>query len=70
MIRTFLDILFTSLIFTLIFFISYEILVIFKITIALSWYTFFIIGFSQTILLRLFGRLIGSKNVSKQVFKN
>jgi hypothetical protein len=67
--RIFLDLFFTTLIFAVIFLISYKIASFITETTALKWYVYLLIGFLQTVFFRLFGVLLGPKDV-RRVLKN
>jgi hypothetical protein len=63
MIRKIIDFFMTSVLFTIMFVISYRIIISFDIAPRIPWYDYFIIGTSMTFMFRLFGKLIGAKNV-------
>lgn len=63
MIRKILDFFMSGILFTIMFVVSFNILMSFDIVPHIVWYAYFLTGFSMTLIFRLFGRIIGAKNV-------
>jgi hypothetical protein len=61
--RIFIDLFFTTIIFTVIFWISYKIISTICHVPEINWYIYIVVGFLQTVFFRLLGLFLGPKHV-------